>query len=215
MNQCLAWGVVPKNRQRESSYCIKGELSNPAEKLSHLMSELNLSRAPSESKKRNELRLRQPNRDQVTPIPTYLDDVLPDGHQARLLWQALEEVDLSGFYASLIVTPKGPGRGAADPRLMVALWFRATSQGVTSGRELARLCKENLAYIWLCGGVSVNYHSLSDFRTQHREALDQLIDELIARLIEAGLVELSNVAQDGMRVRASAGASSAGARTDP
>lgn len=172
------------------------------------MSELNLAKVPSEEKNSHELRLRQPNRDQVTPVPTYLDDVLPDDHLARLLWQALEEVDLSGFYASLIVKPKGPGRGAADPRLMVALWLYATSEGVTSARELGRLCQENLAYIWLCGGVSINYHSLSDFRTQQGQALDQLMDELITRLIESGLVELSKVAQDGMRVRASAGAAS-------
>jgi hypothetical protein len=80
------------------------------------MSELNLAKVPSEEKNSHELRLSQPNRDQVTPVPTYLDDVLPDDHPARLLWQALEEVDLSGFYASLIVKPKGPRRGAADPR---------------------------------------------------------------------------------------------------
>ena len=72
---------------------------------------------------------------------------------------------------------------------------------------LDQLCKEHLVYRWLCGGVSMNYHSLSDFRLAHREVLDQLLARGVALLVEAGLVSLDTLAQDGLRVRASAGAS--------
>ena len=155
-----------------------------------------------------QLRLRQPNREQMTPVPMYLDNILPDNHLARLVWQALEIIDLSAFYARVKVKVEGGGRAAIDPQLMVALWLYASTQGVTSARELARLCQSHKAYIWICGGVSINHHSLSDFRVQHREALAQLMDELVVALMEAGLIEPLPVAQDGMRVRASAGAAS-------
>ena len=158
--------------------------------------------------KAKQLRLRQPNREQLTPVPMYLERILADNHLARLVWQAVEIMDLSSFYAQIKVKVKGGGRAAIDPQLMVALWLYGSTQGVTSARELARLCQEHLAYIWLCGGVTINHHSLSDFRVQHREALAQLMDELVVALMEAGLIELSQVAQDGMRVRASAGAAS-------
>jgi transposase len=154
------------------------------------------------------LRLRRANRQQVVPVPAYLDALLPEDHLARLLWQAVEQLDLSAFSAGLVVREGGPGRAAADPQVLVALWLYATTQGVTSVRALARLCVEHLAYIWLCGGVSVNYHSLSDFRVDHAAALDDLMTQVLGHLYHAGLLALEQVAQDGVRVRASAGTGS-------
>jgi len=154
------------------------------------------------------LRLRRPNRDQVTPVPAYLDALLEDDHLARLLWAAVERLDVRAFAAGLKVAAGGPGRAAVDPQLLVALWLYATTQGVTSARALARLCVEHLAYLWLCGGVRVNYHSLSDFRVQHAAALDDLMTQVLGRLHHGGLIAFDHVAQDGVRVRASAGAAS-------
>jgi transposase len=154
------------------------------------------------------LRLRQPIRNQVTPVPAYLEDVLPADHLARLIWHAVGLLELTPFAGHLVVTVDGPGRAAAAPRLLVTLWLYAFSQGVSSARELARLCVRDLAYIWLCGGVTMNYHTLSDFRLDYQEALEQLMTEVLGRLLHAGLVKLEHVAQDGMRVRASAGAAS-------
>jgi transposase len=154
------------------------------------------------------VRLRRANRAQVVLVPAYLDTLLPEDHLARLVWAAVERLDWSAFTAELVVVEGGPGRAAADPQVLGALWLYATSQGVTSARALARLCVEHLAYLWLGGGVSLNYHTLSDFRTAHGAALDQLMTEVLGCLRHAGLVEFAQVAQDGMRVRASAGAAS-------
>ena len=90
----------------------------------------------------------------------------------------------------------------------MALWLYATVDGVGSARQLAGLCKDHVAYRWICGGVSVNYHTLSDFRTAHPQVLDHLLTHSVATLMHEGLVSLHRVAQDGMRVRAHAGASS-------
>jgi hypothetical protein len=87
----------------------------------------------------------------------------------------------------------------------MALWLYATSQGVGSARALARLCGSHDAYRWLCGGVSVNYHGLADFRTAHA---DLLLAENVASLSVAGVINLDEVIQDGVRVRASAGSGS-------
>ena len=154
------------------------------------------------------LRLRRANRDQVTPVPARLADLLPPDHLARLIWEALLRLDLTAFYEPIVVMEDGAGQAATDPQILVALWTYATSQGVTSARELDRLCVEHLAYIWLCGGVSMNYHTLSDFRIKHRPAQDDLMTQELGRLCHAGLVEFEHIAQDGMRVRASAGAAS-------
>jgi transposase len=154
------------------------------------------------------LRLRRANRDQVTPVPARLADLLPPDHLARLIWEAILRLDLTAFYEPIVVMEDGAGQAATDPQILVALWTFATSQGVTSARELDQLCVEHLAYIWLCGGVSMNYHTLSDFRIKHRQALDDLMTQVLGHLCHAGLVEFEHIAQDGIRVRASAGAAS-------
>jgi transposase len=137
-----------------------------------------------------------------------LESLLPAEHRARLIWLAVEKLDLTKFYEPIAARENEPGRPAIDPKILVALWLYATSEGVGSARELARLCGAHDAYRWICGGVSVNHHTLSDFRVGHAAALDDLMTQVLAVLLHGGLVTLERVAQDGMRVRASAGAAS-------
>ena len=91
---------------------------------------------------------------------------------------------------------------------MLALWLYATLRGVGSARVLNGLCEQHVAFRWICGKVSTNHHTLSDFRTQHVALLDRLLTESAATLMAEGLVTLDRVAQDGIKVRASAGAAS-------
>lgn len=155
-----------------------------------------------------DLRLVRPVRDQMEWVPQRLDELLPEDHQARAIWAFLERLDLSAFSALIKAATDRPGRSATDPRVLLALWLFATADGIGSARKLAKLCEEHHAYRWIRGGVPVNYHLLSDFRVAHREALDDLMTQIIASMMEEGLVTLYRVAQDGMRVRASAGAAS-------
>src|SRR5260370_42679116 len=101
-----------------------------------------------------------------------------------------------------------PGPPPAAPKLMLARWLWATVGGVGSGRQLDRLCRDHLVYRWLCGGVSMNYHSLSTFRIAHMAVLERLLAQGVASMVQAGLVSLDTLAQDGLRVRAGAGAGS-------
>ena len=153
-------------------------------------------------------RMRHAVRDQVEFRQCSLDQLLPPEHEARTVWEYVCGLDLSALIAPIQAVENGPGQAPADPRILMALWLYATLRGVGSARELNRLCQSHAAYEWICGGVSMNYHTLADFRTQHVELLDRLLTESVAALMAEGLVTLDRVAQDGMRVRASAGASS-------
>ena len=153
-------------------------------------------------------RLREPVRDQVELRTVDLEALLAAEHPARVIWAYVEKLDLSALEETIRARTHGPGQAPVSPRLQLALWLFATSQGVGSGRALARLCESHDAYRWLCGGVSVNHHSLSEFHTAHPELLEQLLVEHVASLSVAGVINLDEVVQDGVRVRASAGASS-------
>src|SRR5229473_3566757 len=153
-------------------------------------------------------RLRPIERQQVEMRSASLDQLLTPDHSARVVWAFVANSDSTPLLKSIKAVAGHVGRDANDPRVLLALWLFATLDGVGSARELDRLCREHMAYQWLCGGMSVNYHSLADFRAQQVDYLDQLLTDGVATLRHEGLVELQQVAQDGMRVRASAGAAS-------
>jgi transposase len=163
---------------------------------------------PPPPTRREDARVLRPERTQIRWVLTDLDATLPLDHPARGIWDALERMDLSAFYAAIKATTHTRGRPTADPQLLLGLWLLAIAEGVGSARQVARLCETHDAFRWMCGGVSVNYHLLSDFRASQGAALDDLLTQIVASLMTAGVVTLERVAQDGMRVRASAGAGS-------
>jgi transposase len=153
-------------------------------------------------------RLRVPQRNQVEIRWASLDEMLEPDHPSRMIWAAVCELDFSRWLGTIKAVEGAVGRNATDPRLLAALWIYATLDAVGSARELARLCEKHLAYQWLCGGVSVNYHLLADFRSQGGDKWDDLLTQIVGSLLAEDLVTMKRVAQDGMRVRASAGKAS-------
>jgi transposase len=153
-------------------------------------------------------RLRRPDRSQVTMRVECDDQLIAPGHAARTIWSVVAKLDLSAFHEPIKARAGVRGRDATDPRLLVALWLYAATRGVGSARELARLCVESRPYRWLCGGVTLNHHTLSDFRVGYAAALDALFTQVLAALVGQGLVKVWRISQDGTRVRACAGAAS-------
>jgi len=153
-------------------------------------------------------RLLQPNRLQIELRASDLESLLAQDHRARLVWGYVVHQDLSRLFDAVKARGSNAGRAAIDPRILFALWLYATLDGVGSGREVARLSQEHDAYRWICGGVSVNYHAINDFRAGNEELMDELLTDNVAALAAVGAISLQRVAQDGMRVRADAGAAS-------
>jgi len=137
-----------------------------------------------------------------------LDDLLPTDHRARVVWSVVERLDLSCFLHEIAARGSDPGRAATDPKILASLWVYATMDNIGSAWRLAKLCGEHAAYRWLCGGVSVNHHTLSDFRVADEKRLDDLLTQVITMLVAQDLVKIDRISQDGLRVRAAAGQSS-------
>ncbi len=153
-------------------------------------------------------RLREPQRDQIELRAVDIESLLGDDHPVRVIWAYVAGLDLSALEDRIKARDDRPGHPATSPRLLLALWLYGTCDGVGSARALARLCNSHDVYRWLCGGVSVNYHTLADFRVGCADLLDRLLGEHLAALAAAGLVDLDRLAQDGVRIRANAGAAS-------
>ena len=160
----------------------------------------------------SDVRLRKPERSQVTVGLSCPDELVPPEHPVRVVWEVVCRLDgggaLAAFYGPIRARGGLCGRDATDPRLLVALWLWGCTDGVGSARELARLCLESAPYRWLCGGVTVNHHLLADFRVGFGDALDGLFTRVLASLVGQGLVTVHRISQDGTRVRACAGSGS-------
>jgi transposase len=150
----------------------------------------------------------EPVRNQLSLQPMDLEALVSDEHPVRAIWGLVERLDLSEYYDEIASRGSNAGRPAIDPKMMLALWIFATSEGVGSARLLERLCERDAPYRWICGGVSVSHKTLSDFRVANGKKLDRLLTQTLAALMKQGVVKLNRVAQDGMKVRASAGAAS-------
>jgi transposase len=153
-------------------------------------------------------RLRRPERHQLGWQVAAIDDLVAPDHPVRAVWAFAQALDLEALHDAVKAREGVPGQAPPEPELMMALWLWATVDGVGSARQLARLCEQHLAYRWLCGGVSMNYHTLSDFRVAHAAVLERLLAGGVAALVAQGLVALDVLAQDGLKVRAAAGAGS-------
>ena len=149
--------------------------------------------------------MKSPDRSQIDPNPKKIDDLIPPDHKARLVWELVQDLDMTPLEDGIKAVEGHAGRPPIDRRILTALWLYATEEGIASARELNRRCYDCDPYKWIRGGVDVNYHTLSDFRTDHLEWLKERVVTNIATMRAEGLVSLDTIGQDGMRVRANAG----------
>ena len=125
-------------------------------------------------------RLRKAERLQGKMFTESLDQRLDADHTARTVWAFVMNTNLTSALERIKAVEGRQGRDANDPRLLLALWLFASIEGVNSARVLAQLCRVHRAYEWLCGGVSMNYHTLASFRSRQGELFQQLMAELLA-----------------------------------
>lgn len=183
--------------------CLFGDLPMPNEAQVRLAQE-----KAANVRAQGSPRLLEPNRSQVELRASDLESLLAEDHLARLVWGYVVVQDMSLLFDSIKARGSNAGRAAINPQVLLALWLYATLNEVGSGREVARLAREHDAYRWICGGVSVNYHALNDFRSGSGQLMDEVLTDNVAMLAAVGVIKLERVAQDGMRVRANAGAAS-------
>jgi transposase len=198
---------MTKSADQEDDSIVAGLFANlpepsQAQRVQHAQAEVKSKRS------QGAVRLLQPNRLQIELRASDLESLLSQDHRARLVWGYVEHQDLSKLIEAIKARGSNAGRAAIDPRILFALWLYATLDGVGSGREVARLSLAHDAYRWICGGVSVNYHAINDFRSSNEALMDELLTDNVAALAAVGVISLVRVAQDGMRVRANAGAAS-------
>jgi transposase len=142
------------------------------------------------------------DRDQELLLPPNLSDWLPEGHLARFVLSAVDEMDLDAFYGAY--RRDGHGRPAHDPAMMVSLMLYSYSRGQRSSRGIERCCVEDVAYRVITANQKPDHATIARFIVRHEEALAGLFGEVLSLCAQAGLVKVGVIAVDGTKVHANA-----------
>ena len=150
-------------------------------------------------------RLAAVNRRQLVMRTMDVELLIEEDHSARSIWELVGRLDLSQYYAEIGSVEGRAGREHTDPQVLISLWLYAYGRGISSAREVARRCEYEPAFQWLCGLTPINYHTLSDFRSDQKAALDDLFVQVLGMLSAEGLITLERVTLDGTKIKANAG----------
>ena len=137
-----------------------------------------------------------------------LEDQVPDNHLLRLIEKhisfAFVQEHLKDSYSET-------GRPSIDPELLLRILLIGYLYGVTSERKLVEELRMHLAWRWFTGlgfDQEIPHHSTFSKnrhgRFQESKLFEQLFEEIVARCLEAGLVEGDNLSVDGSFVEANA-----------
>ena len=131
-------------------------------------------------------------------FPRALSDFIPADHEARVVSDLLDQMNLSAFYGRY----SGMGPPAYHPRMMLKVILYGFLQGIFSSRKLARACEESLPFLYLSGMQTPVYRTFIEFRERHRAEMEPVFKETVRLARAMGLVRLGEVALDGTKVLA-------------
>src|SRR5437773_5535795 len=135
------------------------------------------------------------DRDQELLLPPSLREWLPGDHLAWFVLDAVEEMDLTAFFAAY--REDGWGRAAFDPQMMVALLLYSYAVGERSSRGIERRCREDVAFRVITANQIPDHATIARFRARHEQALADTFVQVLTLCGKAGLVSVGVVALDG------------------
>lgn len=139
-------------------------------------------------------------RDQLTMLPTCLDDDIPADHDVRLLDEVLRRVDWKEWELAYKLTT---GRPPIHPRVLASILLYGLQRRIRSSRGLEAALQERFDFRWLAEGRSIDHTTLSEFRRKHSQPLRKLFVDLVRVAIDLDWTALETLAFDGTRIAAS------------
>lgn len=125
------------------------------------------------------------------------DLALPKGHLARAIDEIIEKLNVGRCNRKRLHTP---GEAAYDVRGMVKILIYAYARGITSSREMARQCEENMAFRFLTRGNSPDFRTISLFRRKRRHLLRWVFKKTVQLARQMGIARLGLVALDSVKL---------------
>lgn len=127
-----------------------------------------------------------------------LEEALPPDHPVHVFVDLIRGVDLGHF-----AVPPGPkGEKPYHPHALFGVLAWGYLHGVRTSRRLARLARQEAAFVYLAGGGQPNYRTLARFRRDNAAAFTAVFQETVVLALRLGLARLGHVALDGTKLKA-------------
>jgi transposase len=146
------------------------------------------------------MNVRDYNQDQGILFPPHLREFLPDVHQAVVINDVVETLDLSCLYQK--VSPEG--NPAYHPKMMLKILIYGYANGIFSSRRLQKALGESIAFIYLAAWQKPDFRTISDFRKNNLAELQDLFGQVVDMCTRLGMVSLGHIAIDGSKFKANA-----------
>ena len=127
--------------------------------------------------------------------------MIPSGHLSRIIDTVVEQIPME----SLTVYYSGGGSSSYHPKMMIKIWLYSYCERIYTSRRLAKALRENIVFIWLSGGQTPCFKTLSGFRSERMQGMiDIVFRELLLLLLKEGYIELKDLYVDGSKWEANA-----------
>ena len=143
---------------------------------------------------------REYSQGQIFLLPPSLDEFVPENHEARIINDVVDTMDL----LPLLARYEGGGAPDYHPAMMLKLVICAYSRGIYSSRSIARELKTDTAFMFLSGMQSPDFRTICLFRAEHTDVLLNLYVEMVRLCTSLGMVGLGHIAFDGTKLKANA-----------
>jgi transposase len=133
-------------------------------------------------------------------LPPSLEEFVPDDHEARIINEVVDAMNLSPLLAKY----EGGGAPAYHPGMMLKVIIYAYSRDIYSSRSIAQGLKTDTAFMFLSGLQSPDFRTICLFRTEHADVLPTVFVEVVRLCASLGMVGLGHIAFDGTKLKANA-----------
>lgn len=134
-------------------------------------------------------------------LPMDLDIIIPDNHVVKIVDNIVDSIDIS----KLLAVYKGGGTSAYHPGMLLKVIIYAYTQGIYSGRQIAKQLRENIYFMWISGKNKPDFRTLNRFRSSiMKDQIQIIFANVIGLLAQRGIVKLENCFIDGTKIEANA-----------
>lgn len=147
----------------------------------------------------------------LVPV-SFEQQILPGSFEHTLNRLIDHEIDLTVFEARY--QNDETGAPAYDPAILLKIILYAYSKGVSSSREMARLCQENVVFMALSADSRPHFTTIADFIARLDAEITSVFRDVLLVCDEARLIGREMFAIDGVKLPSNAAKEWSGTRED-
>ena len=135
-------------------------------------------------------------------LPPSLSELIPQTHPVRLVNAVIDKLDISELEA----TYAGGGTSSYDPRMLLKVIVYGYLCNIYSGRQLEKVLKENIHFMWLAGMARPDFRTINLFRSKRLKGrvFEKIFVQVVKLLQEEGIISLEVQYIDGTKIESAA-----------